>query len=290
LIEGKPLAPAAIERTIRDHFHMPGWQGLAGLAMAGIDMAAWDALAKAANLPLAIMLGGEIEPIPTHGSLFSMEPSAAAAEAEDAASRGFTAIKVKVGRGDIKADLDVIKAIRSAVGSTMGLMVDYNQCLSLPEAMRRIRVLDEQDLVWIEEPTRADDFEGHAAIARESRTPIQLGENWWGLQDAARSIAAKASDHVMFDVMRIGGVSGWLRAAALASASGLPVTSHLFPEFSSHLLAVTPTRQWLESYIGVGSAIQKQPIKIEGGYAFPQLAPGVGIEWNEDIVGKYLVE
>ena len=215
LAENSVLSPLALQRMLRDVLHMPGWQGLAGLALAGIDMAAWDALAKTARLPLAIMLGGNIEPIPAHGSLFSIDPIAAAAEAEKAVTLGFAAVKVKVGRGDLAADLEVIGAIRSAVGPKIGIMVDYNQGLSFPEAQRRVHALDDLGLIWIEEPTRADDFEAHAAIAREARTPIQLGENWWGVQDAVKSIAAKASDHAMLDVMRMGGVTGWLQAAAV---------------------------------------------------------------------------
>ncbi len=290
LAEKAPLSPLSLHRMLREWLHMPGWQGLACLAIAGIDMAAWDALAKTAKLPLAVLLGGNIEPIPAHGSLFSIDPIAVAAEAEKAVTLGFTAVKVKVGRSDLDADLEVIGAIRSAVGPKIGIMVDYNQSLSFPEAQRRVHALDDLGLIWIEEPTRADDFDAHATIAREARTPIQLGENWWGVQDAVKSISAKASDHAMLDVMRMGGVTGWLQAAAVLGAAGLPVTSHLFPEFSGHLLAVTPTRQWLESYVGGGSAILRDPIKIENGHAILRPEPGAGIEWNEDVVQKHLVD
>jgi len=120
-----------------------------------------------------------------------------------------------------------------------------NQSLSVPEAIRRIHALDEQ-LFWIEEPTLATDYAGHAAISREARAAIQLGENWWGIPDMSKSLAADASDFVMADVMKIGGVTGWLRAASLAESAGLPLSSHLYPEFSAHLLAVTPTCHWLE--------------------------------------------
>ena len=168
-------------------------------------------------------------------------------------------------------------------------MVDYNQSLSVPEAIHRIRALDDEGLAWIEEPTLHDDFAGHARIAREARTGIQLGENWWGPHDLAKSIAAGASDYAMPDVMKIGGVTGWLRMAALTEAAGLPVSSHIFPEFSAHLLAVTPTCHWLE-YMDLANPILENPIRIEGGLAHIPEVPGAGVEWNEAAVKRFLVE
>ena len=166
-------------------------------------------------------------------------------------------------------------------------MVDYNQSLTVAEAIDRIRALDAEGLYWIEEPTRADDFTGHARIAQEARTAIQLGENWWGPHDAAKSIAAGASDHVMLDVMKLGGVSGWLRAAALAEAAGLPASSHAFPEFSVHLLGVTPTCRWLEYLDHVGP-ILREPVRIVDGQALTPDRPGSGLEWDEDAVRRAL--
>jgi mandelate racemase len=168
-------------------------------------------------------------------------------------------------------------------------MVDYNQSLDVPEAVRRGRLLDGEGIGWIEEPTTADDFTGHAQIAREVTTPIQIGENWWGTHDMAKSLAAAASDYVMVDLMKIGGISGWLRAAALAEPGGMRLSSHLFPEVSVHLMAVTPTAHWLE-WLDVASPILQEPLRIEDGYATPTDAPGSGIAWNEEAVARYLVE
>src|SRR5438132_6658670 len=100
-------------------------------------------------------------------------------------------------------------------------MVDYNQCLTPVEAVERVRVLDGEGLTWVEEPTLAHDYQGHALVARESRTPIQCGENWWGMSDLPQAITSHASDYVMVDAMKIGGVTGWLRAAALAEVEGI---------------------------------------------------------------------
>jgi L-alanine-DL-glutamate epimerase and related enzymes of enolase superfamily len=160
---------------------------------------------------------------------------------------------------------------------------------SVPETLRRTRVLDNEGIYWVEEPTVADDFAGHAQISRETRTPIQIGENWWGSHDMAKSIAVGASDLVMPDAMKIGGVTGWMRAAALADSAGLPVSSHLFPEVSAHLLVVTPTCHWL-GYVDWANPVLQEPLRIEKGSAIICDAPGIGISWNDESIECYWVQ
>ncbi|GHO99991.1 mandelate racemase [Reticulibacter mediterranei] len=288
LLIGEVAAPVPLEQKLQRHFRLLGPQGLTGIAMAGIDMALWDARARACGVPLVTLLGGVPRPIPAYASLRTMSPEGAAAEAEELLALGFRAIKVKIGRGDLAQDLATIRAMRGAVGNEVKLMVDYNQSLSVAEAMERVRVLDEEQLYWIEEPTQADDFQGHATIKATAQTAIQLGENWWGPHDMAKSIAAQASDYVMLDVMKLGGVTGWLRAAALAESAGLLASSHTFPEFSVHLLAVTPTCHWLE-YLDHAGPILRESIRIKDGYALIPDCPGNGLEWNEDILQRWLV-
>lgn len=289
LVLGAPVAPAAVERSLQRHFRLLGPQGLTGIAMAGIDMALWDALGRACGLPLVTLLGGRPGPIPAYASLRSMSPGPAAEDAEEALALGFRAVKVKVGRGGLSDDLATIRAVRGAVGDGVGLMVDYNQSLSVPEAVERARALDREGLHWIEEPTRADDDAGHARIAAAAATAVQLGENWWGPHDMARSLAAGACDHVMLDVMKLGGVTGWLRAAALAEAAGLPASSHTFPEASVHLLGVTPTSHLLE-YLDHAGPILREPVTIRDGNAMTPERPGIGLEWDEDAVHRSLVQ
>jgi mandelate racemase len=287
-LRGDAVAPVAIEQKLQRQFRLLGPQGLTGMAMAGIDMAAWDALAKAADMPLVRLLGGEARPIPAYDSLGMNGLEAGVKQAGESMAAGFKALKVKIGYPDLRTDLEVIRAIRDVIGAEAQLMVDYNQSLSVAEAIQRIHVLDDEGLAWIEEPTLHDDFAGHAKITREAQTGIQLGENWWGPHDLAKSIAAGASDYAMPDVMKIGGVTGWLRMAALTEAAGLPVSSHIFPEFSSHLLAVTPTCHWLE-YMDLANPILETPIRIEGGLAQIPEDPGAGVAWNEEAVQRFLV-
>ena len=285
VIAGRPAQPAAVAERLKSFFRLLGPQGLTGMAIAAIDMAVWDAQAKAAEVSLSVLLGGRPVPVPAYASLRTMEPRAAAAEAAQYVSGGFTAVKVKIGAGGIEEDLKVIRTVREAIGNEAHLMVDYNQSLEPQDALERLRSLDHEGLYWVEEPLRADDFAGHARLAAAHKTPIQLGENWWGPEDMEKSVAACASDHVMLDVMKLYGVSGWLRAARIADAHRLPVSSHTFAEVCAHLLCVTPTAHYLE-YLDHAGPILQTPVTVRAGFAYPSTTPGSGIAWDEAVVAS----
>ncbi len=291
LLKGDRVAPLDIERKLQRQFRLLGPTGIAAMAMAGIDMAAWDALARARQLPLVELLGGAARPLNAYNScgLGIIGSSRAANEASELVAPGFRALKIRLGYPDLKSDLDVVRAVRRAVGDSVELMVDYNQSLSAPEALRRASALADEGLYWLEEPTLADDAAGHARIREKSGLPLQLGENWWGPREMARSLALGASDLAMPDAMKIGGVTGWMRAAALAESAGMPMSSHLFPEISAHLLAVTPTCDRLE-YVDWANPVLQQPLRIEGGCAVLRDEPGCGLAWDEEAVYRYLAE
>jgi len=292
LIQGDPLAPFEIEVKLRQHFTLLDTPGLVGLALAGIDMAAWDAHAKAMGLPLVRALGGQIRPVPAYNScgLWIKAPELLADEAEELLAEGdFKAAKVRIGRSHFAEDLGAVRQVKARLGDEICLMSDFNQSLTLNEAILRGRALDDEGLYWIEEPIRHDNYTGCAKIADEVKTPIQIGENLLNTFEMQKAISAHAADYYMPDVQRIGGVSGWLRAAALAHAHNLDMSSHLFPEISSHLLAVTPTCHWLE-YMDWADAILTEPMRIVSGHAMIPDRPGCGIEWNEESVKQYLVE
>jgi mandelate racemase len=284
-LRGEALAPFDIERKLQGMFRLLGPQGLAGIAMAAIDMACWDALARSLGLPLARLLGGAPRPIPAYNScgLGLTGAAKAATETRELLEPGYRAVKVRLGYPELETDLAVVRAVREAAGPDVLLMADYNQCLDVPEAIRRNRALDHEGLYWIEESTRADDYEGYAAIAAAAETPVQLGENWWGVHDMAKSVARGASDFVMPDASKIGGVTGWLRAAALAASRGLPMSCHLYPEISVHLLTVTPTCHWLE-YVDWARPLLQSPLDVVDGFATAPDRPGIGLEWDESAI------
>lgn len=286
LIQGEAVAPVAVAQKLQGRFRLLGPQGFTGIAMAAIDMAAWDALAKSAGLSLTRLLGGEEKPVPAYHSLGMAGQEGAAREAAESIELGFRSVKFKVGYPQVEQDRAVIRAARGAAGQNLQVMVDYNQSLSVLEAIGRVQLLDEEMLVWVEEPTRADDFDGHARIASECRTPIQIGENLWGPHDLTKSLAAGASDFVMLDAMKIGGVTGWLHAVSQAQAAGLPVSSHLFPELSAQLLSVCPQAHWLE-YQDWAAPILQRPLELKDGFALPQTEAGCGFAWDKGAVERY---
>jgi len=291
-MKGRKIEPETLFDEARKTLTLMGHEGIAMMAVSGFDMAFWDALAKTKNKPLAEVLGGTREPIQAYnsGGLGLISAEAAAAEAPELIAEGnFTAVKVRLGRDTLDEDLEVFLAVRDAVGLDISLPVDFNQGLDVDEAIKRCAALEEEEAYWVEEPIRYDDWDGYASITSESGIPIQNGENFYGPESAQRAIDAWALDYIMPDVERIGGVTGWLRTAKIAESAKIPMSSHLFPEFSAHLLSVTRTRHWLE-YTDWSAPLLAEPYKVEDGHVLIPDAPGVGIEWNEDTVEKYSID
>lgn len=287
-VKGQPLAPIQLDQLMQSKFRLLGNTGLVRMATAGVDMAVWDAKAKSLNLPLVELLGGKARPLLAYDSHSMDGPELAAARARDAGQAGFSAVKTKIGYPSLDEDIKVIRSIRDAVGSEVRIMVDYNQALSVPEAIRRGRALEQEGVEWIEEPTLQHDFNGHARINAALCVPVQIGENWFGLDEMTKAIATNASDLVMPDVMKIGGVSGWMRASALAEQYGLPISSHIFPEFSAHLLAISPTCHWLER-MDLAEAVIEPTLKFKDGHAHFGELPGAGIVWREKEIERFRV-
>ena len=280
LVKGDALAPAATEQKLAKRFRLLGTQGLVGMALAGIDMALWDAQARLLDVSLMQLLGATPKSVPAYGAVGYDGVVESAKIAERWAKLGFKGVKAKIGYPSVAEDVAVIHAMRKAAGPGMAIMVDFNQSLTPAEAMQRMRVLDDEGLTWVEEPTLAQDYAGHAHVAREAKTPIQCGENWWGVQDLLHAIDAGACDYVMPDVMKIGGVTGFMRAAAIAQAYNLPMCNHLWPEISAQLLAATPTAFWLE-YADWWNPVVAEPLAIRDGMTDVSDVSGTGVAFNE---------
>jgi mandelate racemase len=288
--KGERIQPAELGSRLAERFALIGVQGIVRMAMAGFDIACWDALAVAAGVPLVKLLGGEPRPIPAYNScgLGLMAPDALAEEAEKLLERGFRAIKLRLGYPTLAEDLAAVHAVKARIPHGVAVMVDYNQALSLDEALTRGRALDREGLAWLEEPIRHDDYAGAALIARELSLPVQIGENFSLPAGMQAALNAKACDLVMPDLERIGGVSGWLDAAALAAKRKIRMSSHLYPETSAHLLAVTPTAHFLE-YVDWADKVVQEPLRIVDGEAVIAERPGHGIVWDKAAVERYRV-
>ena len=290
MVKGESVDPEAQFEVLAKRFTLIGVQGIVRMALAAFDVAAWDALAIAAGQPLVTLLGGTPRPVRAYNSngLGLMEPGALADEAEALLEHGFRAVKLRLGYETLAGDLAAVHTVRERVGADIAIMVDYNQALSVAEALERGRALDAEGVYWLEEPIRHDDYRGAARLARELSTPVQIGENFSLPQAMEEALEHGACDYAMPDLERIGGVTGWRRAARIAEARGIPMSSHLFPEVSAHLLAVTPTAHWLE-YVDWASPILEEPIRIESGAAIVPSRAGNGLAWNRDAVERYRI-
>ncbi len=292
LFKGKSVAPASDYKTGINSLHLVGREGLSMIAVAGFDMAAWDALAKAAGLPLCKLLGGELGPVPAYNSngLWLTPLKTLAKETRELVKEGdFSALKLRLGRETLADDIEAIRLVRKAAGRDVKLMCDFNQAQSLGDALDRCHGLDDQGLTWFEEPIVYDDLDGYRKLATDLKTPLQIGENFFGPRSMYRALQKNACDYVMPDLMRIGGVTGWMRASAIADAAGIQMSTHLYPEVSAHLMRATPTAHWLE-WQDWADPILKEPFEIKDGYIHPPDRSGNGIAWNEQAIKRYLMK
>jgi mandelate racemase len=257
------------------------------MAVSGLDMAYWDALGQCANKPVAELLGGSVKPIKAYDSYGVVDPVKDEKALRRSLDQGFVGIKIKGGDGDAANDERVVSGVRTLLGPDIALMLDFNQSLAPAEATRRIERLAPYDLTWIEEPVAQENLLGHAKVRATSPTPIQAGENWWFPRGFAEAIAAGASDFIMPDLMKCGGISGWQHIAGQAEAASIPMSSHLFAEASAHVLTVTPTAHWLE-FLDFAGSILARPAKIVDG-ALTAQGPGLGLEWNKAAVARYRI-
>lgn len=290
LTKGERADPPALFAKLARRFTLIGVQGIVRMAVAGVDTACWDAIAIAANQPLTVFLGAEIKPIPAYNSCglgIRDDLGELAAEAETLVGMGdFRAVKLRLGYPTLAGDIAAVRAVKKRIGKEISLMVDYNQALSLEEALKRGRALDAENIYWLEEPIRHDDYTGGARLARELNVPIQIGENFSLPANMQVAIELGAADYVMPDLERIGGVTGWREAADIAAAKHLPMSSHLFPEVSAHLLAATPTCHFLE-YVDWANVLVQEPLVIADGHAMIPQRPGNGMVWNKDAVERF---
>jgi len=282
LVRGNAASPLAQTLFLQRRFALLGVTGTVRMALSAIDMAFWDARAQLAGLPLAHLLGGDLRPLPAYDSrgLGLMAPDALADEAEKMMALGLKALKLRLGHPVLADDMTALDAVRNRVGPDVSIMVDYNQALTPGEALKRGRALDAHDVLWLEEPITHEDYKSCARLTRALTTPVQIGENFNGPEALSRALAAHASDLVMPDVARIGGVTGWMQAVSIAAAAGVEISSHLMPEISAQLLCVSPGAHWLE-YVDWANALLEEPMRIVDGMAAASGRPGAGLDWDE---------
>jgi mandelate racemase len=283
---GQPISPRERMRQLEKQLKLMGMQGVVGMAIGALDQALWDALGRAADLPVAVLLGGKVKPLDAYDSYGLVDIKTDLAMLEASAESGFEAIKIKLGAGEVADEVATVAAVRKVIGSECRLMVDLNQSQTTADAIDLILRLKEFDLTWVEEPVGAEDLHGHRVVREAVRpVPIQTGENWWFPRGMANAIAAKASDLAMVDIIKIGGVTGWISAAGQAEAASLPLSSHSYIEASAHTMACSPTASWCE-YLDLAGAVLTEALLPNKGTIVAR-GPGLGLEWDETAVQKY---
>jgi L-alanine-DL-glutamate epimerase-like enolase superfamily enzyme len=288
-----PLLLGADCRDVRHHWHrlhrelhFVGNGGVTAVAIAAADIAQWDALACEAGLPLYRFLGAHRDQIDTYASgvnlAYSLEELVD--EMNEFRDAGFSAVKMKVGR-TLAEDVERVGAVRAAIGERSRLMVDANMGWTQAEAARRLRVLDDFDLYWLEEPLVPHDVEGHAALQRQTATPIAAGETLFTPHDFGAYFRAQALRIPQPDVIRLG-VTGWLQVAELADAFGLPVAPHFIPEIHVHLACAVPNALTLE-YLPILERLLVEPLAVRDGLASPSQGPGHGMHFSHDLLAGH---
>jgi L-alanine-DL-glutamate epimerase-like enolase superfamily enzyme len=265
------------------HLHFGGRGGSVSLAVSAVDIALWDLKAKRAGLPLYRLLGGFDAAVPCYAGGIDLDFTldALLQQTDDNLAKGFRAIKMKVGRAKLSEDVARVRAMRLHLGEDFPLMADANMRWTVDEAIRAARALQDQNLIWLEEPTIPDDVAGHARIVRDGGVPIATGENFHTLHEFSQMISAGGVTFPEPDVTNCGGVTVFMKVAHLAEAFNLPLTSHGVHDLTVHLLAAAPNRSYLEVHgFGLDRYIEAPLVMSEGKAIAPERpGHGVGFDW-----------
>ncbi|WP_323149406.1 L-talarate/galactarate dehydratase [Pseudomonas oryzihabitans] len=264
-----------------------GRSGLATQAIGAFDVALWDLKARRANLSLARLLGAQRDSVRcynTSGGFLHTPLEQLLENTDRSREQGIGGIKLKVGQPDWAVDLERVTRVRQHLGDSFPLMVDANQQWDRPTAQRMCRRFEEFDLIWIEEPLDCYDAEGHAALAATFDTPIATGEMLTSVAEHQEFIRLRGADFLMPDAPRVGGITPFLKVAALAEQAGLMLAPHFAMELHVHLAATYPTEPWVEHFEWLEPLFNERLETCDGRMLVPT-RPGLGLSLSEKVVG-----
>jgi L-alanine-DL-glutamate epimerase-like enolase superfamily enzyme len=292
VLELDPTLSGSVNARAWKELNFLGYEGVTIQAMAGIDMALWDLRGKAAELNVSRLIGGVRQEVPVYASgglWLSSSINELQREAADFVAAGFLAVKTRVAPGKREAMVARVRAVREAIGPDIGLMVDANQQLSVPEAILLARALEPFNLTWFEEPVICYNHEGEAAIAAALDTPIASGETIHTHRGILRMLQLHAADILMPDLQRMGGPTEFLKAGALCEAFNTPISSHLFSEMSLPLLAALPNALYLEHMPWFEPLYGQRLVLDAEGRAIVPTAPGWGASFEPAAIARHRV-
>jgi L-alanine-DL-glutamate epimerase-like enolase superfamily enzyme len=292
LIKGEdPLRTELVISKLRTASAPCGPGGVAALAVSAIDIALWDIRGKAFGVSLAHLLGGRRDRVPAYasGALMRTTPLDKIERAAVAlVEKGYRQIKTQMAVDGLTPaqEIERIRIIRNAVGPDIALMVDINQRWGVHEAISIGRRIEELGLAWLEDPTAHDDYQGLAKIADALTTPICAGEYLYGIEPHRQSMTHHSVDIVMIDLLRVGGVTQWMKVAGMAEAFNMPVASHLLPEIHVHLIAAVSNGLVVEYMPWTWRLFDNPPVPENGEMKVPAEA-GLGLKFAPDLFEKY---
>jgi L-alanine-DL-glutamate epimerase-like enolase superfamily enzyme len=264
--------------------------GLFHLALAAIDLACWDTKAQAAGLPVWALIGGFRDRVDAYASgalLRGYQLETLASSAAQLVALGFRQVKLQCGsEATIDECVARFRVVRDAIGPDLALMCDVNQLWTVPQAIAMSRRLEPFDLFWLEDPIPPDHVDDLGRITRSTSTPVVAGEYLYGVQAFSKLVSARAADIVMIDVLRVGGITPWLKVAGIAEAAGLPVVSHRLPEIDVHLVAAVPNGLTVE-YRPLTSGLFDEVPALEAGRLIAPHRPGLGLTLARDALERY---
>ena len=269
-----------------------GHEGVAQMALSMFDMALHDAMAREAGVPLYQLLGGRrSRSRPTTAAASAHGAAGRGARGQGAGRRAWRLLAHQAAHGPRACGRRGRRLQGRARRRRAGCadLVRLQPGPRSANALETCRAIDGLGLTWIEEPIAYDDYDTQARLATKLATPIQVGENWWSWRVGKAAIEMGACDYVMPDLVRIGGVTGWMRLARVAEARAVPFSSHLSPDLSAHVLAATPTRHWLE-FMDWGQDLMLDPLLPVKGFTTPRDTPGTGVDWNEKAIAPLLLQ
>jgi L-alanine-DL-glutamate epimerase-like enolase superfamily enzyme len=262
-----------------------GRSGLSTQAIGAFDVALWDLKAKRANLPLAKLLGSHRDSVRcynTSGGFLHTPLDELLVNTTMSREKGIGGIKLKVGQPDRALDLHRVETVRKHLGDDFPLMVDANQQWDRPTAQRMCRALEDFNLIWIEEPLDAYDSEGHAALAQQFDTPIATGEMLTSVAEHWDLIRNRGCDFIMPDAPRVGGITPFLKVAALAEHAGMMMAPHFAMELHVHLAAAFPTEPWVEHFEWLEPLFNER-LQLKDGRMLVPTLPGLGVSLSEQV-------
>ncbi len=292
LIGGNPVHTEALVATLRQAASSAGPGGIFTLAMSALDIALWDLKGKMLNQPLYALLGGYRDRAPTYASGALMRPHPVpylAAAGPRLVNMGFKQMKMQLGaEPTIAREVERVRVLREGIGEDIDLMCDINQLWTVNQAIEIGRRVEPYHLFWLEDVVAHDDFQGLARVADALTTPIAAGEYHYGIVPFRHMLEMRSIDIVMIDLLRVGGITQWMKVAGMAEAFNIPVVSHLVPEMHVHLIAAIPNGLTVEYMPWTLRLFEETPAIEDGMLVVPQ-KPGLGLAFDQQVIKQYQV-